>query len=60
MGAGVIGGELDFGYAPNFFGSQGEFGSNYVMDVMGNLIVGIPVGGTRGKGCGPTGRSAWG
>ena len=42
MGAGAIGGELDFGYAPSFFGNQGTFGSNYVMDLMGNLIVGIP------------------
>jgi hypothetical protein len=53
MGGGVIGGELDFGYAPNFFGNAGTFGSNYVMDVMGNLIVGVPVGGTRGAGVRP-------
>src|SRR5256885_12580804 len=53
MGAGIIGGELDFGYAPNFFGNAGTFGSNYVMDVMGNLIVGVPVGGTRGAGVRP-------
>src|SRR5437764_228750 len=33
MGAGVIGGELDFGYAPNFFGDQGKFGSNHVLDL---------------------------
>src|SRR5439155_884011 len=44
MGAGVIGGELELGYAPSFFGNQGTFGSNYVMDLMGNLIVGIPIG----------------
>src|SRR5438552_7338471 len=53
MGAGIIGGELDFGYAPSFFGTEGTFGSNYVMDVMGNLIVGVPVGGTHGKGVRP-------
>ena len=53
MGAGIIGGELDFGYAPSFFGNAGTFGSNYVMDVMGNLIVGVPVGGTHGKGVRP-------
>lgn len=53
MGAGVIGGEFDFGYAPNFFGSEGTFGSNSVTDLMGNLIVGIPVGGTRGPGVRP-------
>jgi hypothetical protein len=41
---GIIGAELDFGYAPSFFGNQGTFGSNYVMDLMGNLIVGVPAG----------------
>jgi len=55
MGSGVIGVEGDFGYAPNFFGDQGVFGSNSVIDVMGNLIVGIPVGGTRGVGVRPYG-----
>ena len=55
MGAGVIGGELDFGYAPSFFGNQGVYGSNYVMDFMGNVIVGIPVGGTHGAGVRPYG-----
>jgi len=55
MGAGVIGGELDFGYAPSFFGNQGTYGSNYVMDFMGNVIVGIPVGGTHGAGVRPYG-----
>ena len=53
MGGGVIGVEGDFGYAPNFFGSQGTYGSNSVADVMGNLIVGIPVGGTHGGGVRP-------
>jgi hypothetical protein len=53
MGAGVIGGELDFGYAPSFFGNAGTFGSNSVLDVMGNVIVGVPIGGTRGKGLRP-------
>jgi Outer membrane protein beta-barrel domain len=55
MGAGVIGAELDLGYAPSFFGNQGTFGSNYVFDLMGNLIVGIPVGGTHGAGVRPYG-----
>ena len=53
MGAGVIGGELDFGYAPSFFGNEGIFGSNSVLDVMGNVIVGIPAGGQRGAGVRP-------
>ncbi len=50
MGAGVIGGELDFGYSPNFFGEAIE---NHALTVMGNLIVGVPVGGTRGAGIRP-------
>lgn len=53
MGAGIIGAEIDFGYAPSFFGNQGQFGSNSVTDVMGNLIVGVPVGGTKGAGLRP-------
>ena len=55
MGAGIIGGELDFGYSPSFFGNSGTYGSNYVMDFMGNLIVGVPVGGTHGAGVRPYG-----
>jgi len=51
MGAGVIGGEIDFGYSPNFFantsGSNGvQFASSSnVTTLTGNLIVGVPVGG---------------
>lgn len=50
MGAGIIGGELDFGFAPNFYGESVD---NHVMTVMGNLIIGIPVGGTSGPGFRP-------
>jgi opacity protein-like surface antigen len=50
MGAGVIGGEIDFGYGPDAFG---ETVDNHVLDVMGNLIIGVPVGGTRGPGIRP-------
>jgi opacity protein-like surface antigen len=52
MGAGVIGGEVDFGYSPNFFG-EGTFGKTSLMNLMGNLIVGIPVGGQTGPGIRP-------
>ena len=55
MGAGIAGVEFDFGYAPNFFGGAGRFGDNNVMTAMGNLIVGIPAGGTRGSGVRPYG-----
>lgn len=50
MGAGVIGGEIDFGWAPDAFGESVD---NHVLDLMANLIVGIPVGGTRGPGIRP-------
>lgn len=55
MGAGIIGGELSFGWAPNFFGDIDDTNpiDNSVLDLMGNLIVGIPVGGTRGIGFRP-------
>jgi len=53
MGAGVIGGEVDFGWSPSFFGNKSDFGNNTVLNLMGNLIVGIPVGGTHGAGIRP-------
>ena len=53
MGAGIVGGEVGFGYSPSFFGTNNDFGHNTVIDLMGNLIVGVPVGGTRGKGIRP-------
>ena len=53
MGAGIIGGEVAFGYSPSFWGNQNDFGNNSVIDLMGNLIVGVPVGGTHGAGIRP-------
>jgi hypothetical protein len=53
MGKGVIGGELDLGFSPSFFGTKNTFGSNSVLDFMGNVIVGVPVGGTHGAGVRP-------
>ena len=53
MGKGIIGGELDFGWSPSFFGTQNDFGNNSVIDFMGNLIVGVPVGGQHGGGIRP-------
>ena len=55
MGAGVIGGEFDFGYSPNFFGEESAFGSNNVLTVAGNLVLGIPLGGSSGFGFRPYG-----
>lgn len=53
MGAGVIGGEVDFGYSPSFFGTKNDFGNNSVIDLMGNIIIGVPIGGTYGASVKP-------
>ena len=53
MGAGIIGGEVDFGYSPSAFGTVNDFGHNTVVNVMANVIVGIPVGGQHGAGVRP-------
>lgn len=53
MGAGIVGGEVDFGYNPSFFGNKSDFGDNTVINLMGNLIVGVPIGGTHGAGVRP-------
>jgi hypothetical protein len=53
MGGGIVGGEFDFGYAPSFFGTQNDFGNNTVMNFMGNIILGVPVGGQHGAGIRP-------
>src|SRR5436190_6463601 len=54
MGAGIIGFEADFGYSPKFFEdpNTNSFDAN-VTSLMGNLIIGIPVGGTSGPGIRP-------
>jgi len=45
MSGGILGGELNFGYSPSFFGTQNDFGHNTVVDFMGNIIIGVPIGG---------------
>ena len=50
MRAGIIGGEVDFGFSPNFFDEPVD---NSALTVMGNLMIGIPVGGTTGVGLRP-------
>ncbi len=51
MGGGVFGAEIDFGYSPNFFANTSNSNSvqfassSNVTTLMGNLIVGVPVGG---------------
>jgi len=58
MGAGVFGFEVDFGYSPNFFenttGSGNfEFGDSNLTTLMGNLLIGVPIGGQHGPGFRP-------
>jgi len=57
MGAGIIGAEFDFGFTPNFFentvGSGDELGDSNVTTLMGNLILGVPIGGQHGLGVRP-------
>jgi outer membrane protein with beta-barrel domain len=53
MGAGIIGLEADFGYSPNFFrGDNNSDNINFIGDgnvttLMGNLVVGAPLGAVR-------------
>jgi opacity protein-like surface antigen len=53
MGAGILGGEVDFGYSPNYFGTNSFVGSSNLLSLMGNVMIGVPVGGTSGPGVRP-------
>jgi hypothetical protein len=53
MGGGILGGEVDFGYAPSFFGDEDLFGSNNLLTLHGNILIGIPIGGQTGGGVRP-------
>ena len=53
MSGGIVGAEFDFGYNPSFFGTQNDFGNNSVLNATVSLIVGVPIGGTYGKGVRP-------
>ena len=53
MGYGIFGFEADVGYSPEFFGSTNEFGGVTGITVMGNAIIGIPIGGDHGAGVRP-------
>jgi outer membrane protein W len=52
MGKGIIGGEVDFGYSPNFYENTTATGfqfanSNNVTTLTGNVIIGIPAGSSH-------------
>ena len=53
MGAGIFGFDVDFGYTPNFFGDNPDFGSSNVTTLMANAVLGAPVGGQSGPGIRP-------
>lgn len=52
MGAGVVGFEVDFGYAPNFWKDNMTGIDGNVTSLMANVIVGVPIGG-QGQGVRP-------
>lgn len=53
MGGGIIGIEGDFGYAPKFVAAGAALGQTNVFTAMGNVIIGIPMGGQKGGGFRP-------
>ena len=58
MGAGIVGFEVDFGWAPNFFQpTEGDddfdYGDSNLTTLMANVILGIPIGGQSGLGIRP-------
>jgi len=58
MGNGIAGFEVDYGWSPNFFqnttGSGNfAFGDSNVTTLMGNVVLGIPIGGQHGGGLRP-------
>jgi opacity protein-like surface antigen len=60
MGAGIVGVEIDFGTTPNLFtftsgDDDFEFGDGHLTTLMGNIIVGAPIGGQTGVGVRPYG-----
>jgi opacity protein-like surface antigen len=61
MGDGIVGAEADFAFTPDIFNVDDNFFDAFNFDltdsrataVMGNVIVGIPIGGTTGAGFRP-------
>jgi len=48
LGGGLIGGELDFGYHSHVFGDTATVGSNYMFNVMADVLVAVPLVGRTG------------
>ena len=53
MGAGVFGGEFDFSWTPSFVDANSAHNAVTEANITGNLIVGIPIGGTHGASIRP-------
>ena len=58
MGNGIAGFELDWGWSPNFFqnttgGGNFAIGDSNVTTLMGNIVLGVPIGGQTGGGVRP-------
>ena len=57
MGAGIVGWEADFSYSPEFFEGDDDdvdfIDNSNVTSFMGNVIVGVPIGGQAGAGVRP-------
>lgn len=65
MGAGIVGFEIDLGTTPNFFedttGTRDfDWGDSNVTTLMGNIILGAPIGGQSGIGVRPYGSAGIG
>jgi opacity protein-like surface antigen len=65
MGKGIVGFEVDFGWSPNFFENtigpgNFEFGDSNVTTLMGNVLIGAPIGGQTGPGIRPYGSAGVG
>lgn len=59
MGKGIVGGEVDFGYSPNFYANTTSTGfqfansSTNVTTLTGNVIIGIPIGSSYAQSVRP-------
>jgi hypothetical protein len=60
MGGGIFGGEFDLAYTKNFFGDDPSLVNNSLLTSMGNIIIGIPIGGQHGAGIRPYGTAGLG
>ena len=53
MGGGIIGAEVGLGYSPSFVPETSVSAAVKALSLMGNIVVGIPIGGTTDTGVRP-------